>query len=149
MYQLCAGPLSASQPLQTLVPSRPVSVSPSPPSPFLVYRDTYRSCLSPFLPLLPLLYLPQHPWSSLPDPARQPHLDPGQVSCHLVTFCSLQKEQSQSLFHLHPYAPVGPIWTQDALPASSTEPHPGPALASSASCFSQQSAETWVRQPPI
>lgn len=135
MQQLCVGPcllfgfcrpwslpgpcLYLHQPTPHSWLQRPLQVLPKPP----------------FLPSLWFPSLTLYPWNSLADLARQPHLDTEEVSCHLVTFCSLQKEPPQSGFQPHPHSPVGPLWAQGALPASCTEPHPSWAPASSALSF--------------
>lgn len=150
--ELCTLPiwlLPASQPLWILAPARPLSVSPSPHSPFLAYGDPHGSRLSPFsffhfhfltchyiFGILFLFCSGSATWTQ-------------GVSCHFVTFCSLWKKLLQPLFHPHPQAAVGPLWTRDPLPDSSMEPHPNAVLESSVLTFPQPSAETWVRQPPI
>ena len=60
-------------------------------------------------------------WDFPPNLAGQRHLHPVEVSCHCLTFCSLQKElpPTPTLFHPQPHALVGPTWTGDPLRFSS------------------------------
>lgn len=149
MAQLCAGPLPASQPLETLVPTWSRSVTPSPPSPSLPYRDPYGSCLS-HLFFLHLHFLTCHHSLGILFLIRQgrPTRTWGRSAAISSLFAHCRGSYPTFVPPTSP-CPSGSHLKTDPLPASSVEPHPSSALPSSALSFSPPSAETWVRQPPI
>ena len=91
-----------------------MSVTPSPHSSFLDYRDPDGSCLL-FLPFLLPPCLPLDPWNCFRDLTAQldqPELSGGGLSA--PDFCLPAKELSQVLSP-HPSEPVGPTCTRDPL----------------------------------